>query len=90
MVNVSKLVAWLYNLFFNADKKREKLKQKGHYLIYQNKADNDYSDEEKEKINMLQEKVEEYKILIQKINGKYQEYLHERLLSRKQAGGTDE
>lgn len=77
MVNVNRFIEWIYNLLFNAKEKRKSLKQRGHLAVYQNT--HDFTDKEKAKITKYEEEAEEYRIMLQEINGLYEEYMHKKM-----------
>lgn len=80
MVNVSKLKAFFYNLFFNADKKRNAIKEKGHILVFQNK--HEMTNKEKEityNYNQIKSKLEE----------DYSNYMQQQYLRAKQKQNAD-
>lgn len=69
MVNVSKLKAFFYNLFFNADRKRNAIKEKGHILVFQNKH---------EMTNKEKEITYNYNALREKLDNDYNEYMSQK------------
>ena len=77
MVNVNKYIEWFYNLIYKSRIKKYVLKQKAHLLVYQNS--HDLTDKEKAKITKYEEEAEEYRIMLQEINGLYEEYMHKKL-----------
>ena len=72
MVNVSRFMRWIYNLFFNADKKRQNLKDKAHYAVSQNS--HEYSDKVKADLVRYEKEMDEYTKLRTKIDKEFFNY----------------
>lgn len=79
MVNVNRFIRWIYNKIFNADEKRNTLKERCHYCCYQNS--NTLSDNEKNQLVKLSEQVQLYNRKLQSIKEHYERY------KRKKVGG---
>lgn len=80
MVNISFIKEFFYNLFFNANKKRNAIKEKGHILVFQNK--HEMTNKEKKityKYNQIKNKLEQ----------NYSNYMQQQYLRAKQKQNAD-
>lgn len=72
MVNVNRFIKWLYNIIFHADDKRAVLKERGHYLVYQNH--NELSDKNKAELVKLSQQVQIYNMKLTAMKNHFENY----------------